>query len=81
MRDPSLLHPVAAATAAYPGGHVDGYPDTFRALFAAVYADIVAGGPAAAPGVSDVRRRPRRGLVSDAVALRAATGAWAAVLG
>ena len=46
QRDPSLLTPDAARTAAYPGGHVEGYPDTFRALFKDVYQDVANGAPA-----------------------------------
>lgn len=79
-RDPSLLHPSAAATAAYPGGHVEGYPDTFRALFASVYADIVAGAPAASPTYPTFDAGHDAALVCEAVARSAATGAWAKVL-
>ena len=78
-RDPSLLHTAAAATAAYPGGHVEGYPDTFRALFAAVYVDIVAGGPAAAPAYPTFADGHDAALICEAVARSAATGAWATV--
>ena len=46
QRDPSILAPDAARTAAYPGGHVEGYPDTFRALFKEVYQDVANGEPA-----------------------------------
>ena len=78
-RDPSLLHPSAAATAAYPGGHVEGYADTFRALFSAVYADIVAGKPSQAPAYPTFDAGHESALVCEAVARSAATGAWAKV--
>ncbi len=78
-RDPGLLHPSAAATVAYPGGHVEGYPDTFRALFAAVYADVVAGRPAADPAYPTFRDGHDAVLVCEAVARSATTGTWATV--
>lgn len=79
-RDPGLLHPIAAATAAYPGGHVEGYPDTFRALFAAIYADIVRGGsPTDTPHYPSFADGHDAVLVCEAVARSAATGAWARV--
>ena len=78
-RDPGLMHPSAAATAAYPAGHVEGYPDTFRALFADVYADIVAGGPAPTPAYPTFADGHDAVLVCDAVARSAATGTWDAV--
>ena len=78
-RDPGLLHPSAARTAAYPGGHVEGYPDTFRALFAAVYADIVNGGPADQPAYPTFADGHEATLVCEAVAASAASGTWAKV--
>ena len=78
-RDPGLMHPSAAATAAYPAGHVEGYPDTFRALFADVYSDIVAGGPAPNPAYPTFADGHDAVLVCDAVARSAATGTWDAV--
>ena len=78
-RDPGLLPPSAARTAAYPGGHVEGYPDTFRALFAAVYADIVAGHPASEPAYPTFADGHEAALVCEAVASSAASGTWAKV--
>ena len=80
-RDPGLMHPRAAATAAYPAGHVEGYPDTFRALFAAIYADVAAGGPspenaALYPTFADGHDGA---LVGEAVARSARSGSWASV--
>lgn len=43
VRDPSLLHPSAAAIANYPGGHAEGFPDTFKQLFNTFYQCIEAG--------------------------------------
>ena len=78
-RDPGLLHPSAARTATYPGGHVEGYPDTFRALFATVYADIVAGHPASEPAYPTFADGHEATLVCEAVAASAASGTWAKV--
>ena len=78
-KDPALMAPAGVAAAAYPAGHVEGYPDTFRALFAEVYRDVAAGAPVDAPDVPDVRRRPRRRLVCEAIADVGRTGAWTKV--
>lgn len=78
-RDPGLLSPRAAATAAYPAGHVEGYPDTFRALFADVYADVVAGAPATTPRYPTFADGHGSALVCEAVGRSAATAAWARV--
>ncbi len=78
-RDPGLLHPSAARTVAYPGGHVEGYPDTFRALFASVYADIVAGRPSPQPAYPTFADGHEATLVCEAVAASAASGTWAKV--
>jgi len=78
-RDPGLMYPSAAATSAYPAGHVEGYPDTFRALFAGVYADIVAGGPSSVPTYPTFVDGHDAVLVCEAVARSAASGTWAAV--
>ncbi len=78
-RDPGLMSPAAAATSAYPGGHVEGYPDTFRALFAAVYADIAAGAPEAQPAYPTFADGHDAVLVCEAVARSAQTGTWATV--
>jgi predicted dehydrogenase len=77
-RDPGLLHPVAGATAGFPGGHVEGYPDTFRALFTDVYAHILNGGqgPAHYPTFDDGLRSLR---VCDAVATSSREGRWVTV--
>jgi predicted dehydrogenase len=80
-RDPGLMHPRAAATSAYPAGHVEGYPDTFRALFAAVYRDVVAGSPspesqASYPTFADGHDAA---LIGEAVARSAGSGSWARI--
>jgi predicted dehydrogenase len=77
-RDPSLLHPIAAATAGYPGGHVEGYPDTFRALFANIYAHILSGGdgPAHYPTFADGLRSLQ---VCDAIATSSRERRWVTV--
>ena len=78
-RDPGLMSAAAAATSAYPAGHVEGYPDTFRALFAAVYADIASGSPSAHPGYPTFADGHDAVLVCEAVAESARAGAWATV--
>lgn len=77
-RDPSMLHPTAAAIANYPAGHVEGYPDTFRSLFNDVYAHIVRGGsgPATYPTFADGLRSLQ---VCSAVADSSMTRRWTAV--
>jgi predicted dehydrogenase len=77
-RDPGMMHPIAAATSAYPSGHVEGYPDTFRALFNDIYAHVLAGvrSPAHHPTFHDGLRSL---LVCDAVAQSSKTGAWVTV--
>jgi predicted dehydrogenase len=79
-RDASMLHPIAAATAAFPGGHVEGYPDTFRALFTDIYAHILAGGdgPAHYPTFADGLRSLK---VCNAVATSSRERRWASVEG
>lgn len=77
-RDPALMHPIAAATSAYPGGHVEGYPDTFRALFADVYNHIARGGegPAHYPTFVDGLRSLR---VCDAIAQSSMSRSWVSI--
>ncbi len=77
-RDPGLMHPIAAATAAYPAGHVEGYPDTFRALFADVYQHIAMGGSGAAhyPTFADGLRSLQ---VCDAIGRSSQTRSWVTV--
>ena len=48
IKDPSLMHPAARPSAAYPGGHAEGYPDTFVQLFKSFYG-YVAGGDFSRP--------------------------------
>lgn len=77
-RDPSLMHPIAAATAAYPAGHVEGYPDTFRALFSDVYQHIASGGdgPANYPTFADGLRSLR---VCDAIGQSSRSRSWVSI--
>ena len=77
-RDPGLMDPIAAATSAYPAGHVEGYPDTFRALFSDIYHHILAGaqGPAHYPTFADGLRSLR---VCDAIGESSTSRSWTAV--
>ncbi len=80
-RDPGLLHPAAAATVAYPGGHVEGYPDTFRAFFSAVYRKIVdeRTGPKSPATFPTFVAGDRSLRICEALQTSAATGAWVSV--
>jgi predicted dehydrogenase len=77
-RDAGLMHPIAAATSAYPAGHVEGYPDTFRALFNDVYAHVLSGGKGLAvyPTFADGLRSL---VVCDAIGESSRTGTWVTV--
>lgn len=77
-RDPGLMHPIAAATAAYPAGHVEGYPDTFRALFVDVYQHIASNGegPAFYPTFADGLRSLQ---VCDAIGQSSQSRSWVTV--
>ncbi len=44
VRDPALLHPNAAAIAAYPGGHAEGFGDAVKQNFSAFYQNVLSGG-------------------------------------
>ncbi|MDX2037064.1 MAG: Gfo/Idh/MocA family oxidoreductase [Isosphaeraceae bacterium] len=78
IRDPALLHPAAAAAAAYPGGHAEGFPDTFVALFRAVHARITRPNEPidALPTFVDGHREA---LLCEAIARSARSEAWAVV--
>jgi predicted dehydrogenase len=43
VRDPSLLSPLAAQAAHYPGGHQEGWPDGLKNLFIDFYSTILSG--------------------------------------
>jgi predicted dehydrogenase len=79
QRDPSLLTPDAARTAAYPGGHVEGYPDTFRALFKEVYQDVANGGPAPDPAYPTFADGHDALLVTEAIARSSQEQRWVTV--
>lgn len=79
QRDPSLLTPDAARTAAYPGGHVEGYPDTFRALFKEVYQDVANGAPAPDPTYPTFADGHDALLVTEAVARSSQEQRWVTV--
>ena len=62
IKDPSLMHPAARPSAAYPGGHAEGYPDTFVQLFKSFYG-YVAGGDFSRPRPFATFEDGRRELV------------------
>jgi predicted dehydrogenase len=78
-RDPSLMHPSAAATAALPAGHVEGFADTFKELYRAVYRDVAAGRPAERPDYPSFADGHDEALIADAVAQSAREGQWITV--
>lgn len=79
LRDPSLMAPLAARFADYPGGHNEGYPSTFKQLYRAIYADIAAGGPSAEPLYTTFADGHREMLLCDAIAESHRRGAWVKV--
>jgi predicted dehydrogenase len=78
-RDPSLMHPPAAATAALPAGHVEGFADTFKELYRAVYRAVAAGGPPERPDYPTFADGHDEALIADAIARSAREGRWVAV--
>ena len=68
QRDPSLLHPVAAARTALPAGHAEGFADTFRELYRAVYAAVAAGGPPAEPDYPTFADGHLETVIAEAIA-------------
>jgi predicted dehydrogenase len=75
-RDPSLMHPAAAATAALPAGHVEGFADTFKELYRAVYRAVAAGGPPDPPDYPTFADGHDEALIADAIARSAREGRW-----
>jgi predicted dehydrogenase len=78
-RDPTLMRPPAAATAALPAGHVEGFADTFKELYRAVYRDVAAGRPAERPDYPTFADGHDEALIADAVAQSAREGRWTTV--
>jgi predicted dehydrogenase len=78
-RDPSLMQPSAAATAALPAGHVEGFADTFKELYRAVYRDVAVGRPAERPDYPTFADGHDEALIADAVAQSARDGRWTTV--
>jgi predicted dehydrogenase len=78
-RDPSLMHPAAAATAALPAGHVEGFADTFKELYRAVYRAVAAGGPPERPDYPTFADGHDEALIADAIACSAREGRWVEV--
>jgi predicted dehydrogenase len=78
-RDPSLMHPAAAATAALPAGHVEGFADTFKELYRAIYRAVGAGGPPEHADYPTFADGHDEALIADAVASSAREGKWVGV--
>ena len=47
--DPGLMHPDAADSAHFPGGHIEGWPDAFKNMMAQFYRAVQAGAMPAQP--------------------------------
>ncbi len=79
IRDPTLLAPMAAAHASYPGGHVEGFPDTFKQCFRTFY-DAVAGRVSAdGPGYPTFADGHRELALCDAILASHRTQRWTSV--
>ena len=78
-RDPSLLHPEAAARTQLPVAHTEGFADTFRELYRAVYADVARGGPSADPEYPTFRDGHVENVLGDALALSNRERRWVEV--
>jgi predicted dehydrogenase len=68
LRNPALMHPVAAARTHLPAAHAEGFADTFRELYRAVYADVARGGPSDEPDYPTFRDGHVENVLADAVA-------------
>lgn len=79
VKDPALMAPAAAASAAYPGGHAEGFPDTFKMCFRAFYDYIAAGdftAPAPFPTFADGHREM---VLCEAILRSHAAEAWVTI--
>src|SRR5690606_22298103 len=47
--DPGLMHPEAADSAHFPGGHIEGWPDAFKNMMAQFYRAVQTGAMPAQP--------------------------------
>ena len=79
QRNPSLMHPAAAARTHLPVGHAEGFADTFRELYRAVYEDVTRGGPSSEPDYPTFRDGHVENVLCDAVARSNREGAWVPV--
>jgi predicted dehydrogenase len=76
-RDPSLLGPLAAAYAGYPGGHNEGYADTFKQLFRAFYAWASHPGDGERPPFATFEDGHAELLLCEAILSSSREGRWA----
>jgi predicted dehydrogenase len=79
LKDPSMLDPVAAPFANYPGGHNEGFPDTFKQDFRAIYADVRAGRRSAEPLYATFADGHRELLICEAIAASNRSRTWVSV--
>ncbi len=80
-RQPTLMHPAAAAFTALPPGTSEGYADTFRELYRHVYEDIAQGRPSASPDYPTFADGLRSARICEAVAASAREQRWMRVDG
>jgi predicted dehydrogenase len=76
LRDPALMNPTGAATAALPGGHPEGFADTWAAFFRQVYVDVARGGRGPGSTWATFEDGHREMLFCDAVLESATQGRW-----
>lgn len=79
IKDPALMQPDAASTAAYPGGHAEGFPDTFKMCFRAFYDYIRAGDFGTPPPFPTFADGHREIVLCDAILESHQKQAWVRV--
>ena len=79
MKDPSLLHPEAAALISFPGGHNEGFPDTSKQMFKEVYAAIREGKQPEKPSFPTFADGLRELIIGERIIESNKKQAWVAV--
>jgi predicted dehydrogenase len=79
LRDPTLMHPQAAAATHLPAGHAEGFAETFRELYRRVYRAVAAGGPPPDPDYPTFHDGHEWAVIGDAIQRSSAEQRWVAV--
>ena len=79
MKDPSLLHPEAAALISFPGGHNEGFPDTSKQMFKEVYAAIREGKQPEKPSFPTFADGLRELIIGERIIESNKKQAWVAI--